>query len=144
MNPAMNPPMKRHHRRAAFALLFAATVASPAWAAPPLVEVFAYAHPPVAAALKPVRDMLARQGTAVRVVEVDLDKPEAEKRLAALGVKGHVAAMILVDGQRSVLRADGKAQEFINFPAGSEGPTAMRGTWAVADLEAVLAARKTK
>jgi hypothetical protein len=136
----MNP----HRRHAAIVLLFAAALAGPAWAAPPLVEVFAYAHPPVAAAIKPVREMLAHQGAAVRVVEIDLDKPEAEKRLAALGVKGHVAAMILVDGQRSVLRADGKTQEFINFPAGSEGPAAMRGTWTVAELEAVLAARKAK
>lgn len=115
---------------------------APAWAGPPVVEVFAYAHPPVAAALKPVREMLARRGRAVSVVEIDLYRPEAEQRLHDLGVKGHVASMILIDGQRSFKRADGKVLQFVNFPAGSDGPAAMRGSWTIADLEAALSQRK--
>ncbi len=134
-------------RRCAVLLALATlTATSPAaWAAKPvLVEVYAYAHPPVADALKPVHAMLARLGAAVRVVEIDLDQGDAEKRVAALGVKGHVAALIVVDGQRSFKRADGSALEFVNFPAGSSGPAAMRGTWTTAELQAVIEQRKAK
>ena len=129
-------------RRSAAGLLTAAVLLAPAWAAPSVVEIFAYAHPPVVSALKPVREMLGRQGAAVKVVEIDLDKPEAEKRLASLGLQGHVAAAVLVDGRRTFTRADGKVVEFVNFPAGSEGPAAMRGAWTTADLEAALKQRK--
>lgn len=137
-------PFKMTRRNAAVWLLASLAVAQAQAAAPVLVEVFAYAHPPVAEALKPVREMLARQGAAVRVVEIDLDQPDAEKRVAALGVKGHVAALILVSGQRSFKRADGSALEFVNFPAGSAGPTAMRNTWTPAELQAVIAQHKAK
>jgi hypothetical protein len=63
-------------RRARRAWLIAA-VAAPlamnlrtAFAAPPLVEIFAYAHPPVQAALKSFREWLAHQGSAIRVLEI--------------------------------------------------------------------------
>jgi hypothetical protein len=132
-------------RRDAATLLLTGTLIAQAHAAAPvLVEVFAYAHPPVAEALKPVREMLARQGAAVRVVEIDLDQPEAEKRVAALGIKGHVAALIMVAGQRSFRRPDGSALEFVNFPAGSAGPVAMRNSWTPAELQAVIAQYKGK
>jgi hypothetical protein len=131
-------------RGLAASIIAIAGLSGPVWAAPPLVEIFAYAHPPVESALKPVREILARQGAAVRVVEIDLDRPEAERRLQALGVNGHVASLILVDGQRSFTRGDGKAVEFVNFPAGSDGPAAMRGSWTMADLQAVLAQRAAK
>ena len=88
--------------------------------------------------LKPVRAMLARLGAVVRVVENDLHQGDAEQRLAALGAKGHVAALIVVHGQRSFKRADGRALEFVNFAAGSSGPAAMRGTWTTAELQAVI------
>lgn len=136
--------MTRFLRQSAGCLLSAAAGLAPVWAAPPVVEVFAYAHPPVVSALKPVREMLGRQNAGVKVVEIDLDQPEAEKRLAGLGIRGHVAAAILVDGQRAFTRADGKVVEFVNFPAGSDGPAAMRGTWTPADLEAALKQRKAK
>ncbi len=136
--------LKMTRRSAAALLLTSLAIAQAQAAAPVLVEVFAYAHPPVAEALKPVREMLARQGAAVRVLEIDLDQPDAEKRVAALGVKGHVAALILVGGQRSFKRADGSALEFVNFPAGSAGPAAMRSTWTPAELQAVIARYKAK
>jgi len=136
--------MTQWQRGLAASIIAIAGCLGPAWAAPPMVEILAYAHPPVESALKPVREMLARQGAAVRVVEIDLDRPEAEKRLQALGVKGHVASLILVDGQRSFTRGDGKAVEFVNFPAGSDGPAAMRGNWTTADLQALLAQRAAR
>ncbi len=46
-------------------------------AAPPLtVEIFAMPHPPVRAALQPLRDWLAKQGGRIQVREVDIESPE--------------------------------------------------------------------
>jgi hypothetical protein len=61
-----------------------------AWAAQPVVEIIAFAHPPVQSAVKPLRDWLATQGKQVRVVEIDREAPAGEKRAAAVGVRGHV------------------------------------------------------
>jgi hypothetical protein len=112
-----------------------------AWAAPPLVEVIAYAHPPVQSALKPLRDWLAQQGGKVRVVEIDMESREAEARLKALGIKGHVPVVVLVDGRYQHKRADGSAVEFVNFPAGPGTPPGVKGTWSAADVQAAVTAR---
>jgi hypothetical protein len=114
-----------------------------AWAAAPVVEVIACAHPPVQSALKPLRDSLARQGTKVRVVEIDMDTPRAERRLQAVGLKGHLPVVVLVDGQYRHQRADGSTVEFVSFPAGPGTPPGVKGTWSAADVEAVLKARVT-
>jgi hypothetical protein len=45
--------------------------AGAAQAAPPVVEIVAFAHPPVQSALKPLRDWLAKQGGKLKVVETD-------------------------------------------------------------------------
>jgi hypothetical protein len=114
-----------------------------AWAAAPVVEVIAYAHPPVQSALKPLRDSLARQGTNVRVVEIDMETPQAERRLQAVGLKGHIPVVILIDGQYRHKRADGSTVEFVSFPAGPGTPPGVKGTWSAADVEAALKARDT-
>lgn len=113
------------------------------WAAAPVVEVIAYAHPPVQSALKPLRDSLARQGTNVRVAEIDMDTPQAERRLQAVGLKGHIPVVILIDGQYRHKRADGSTVEFVSFPTGPGTPPGVKGTWSAADVEAVLKARDT-
>jgi hypothetical protein len=105
------------------------------------VEIIAYAHPPVQSALKPLRDWLAKQGGKLSVVEVDMDSPVGEKRLQAIGVKGHVPAVVLVDGQYRHKRPDGSAVEFLSFPAGPGTPPGVKGAWSAADVEAVLKAR---
>lgn len=66
--------------------------------------------------------------------------PPGRRRTAPgrTGREGHVAALIVVHGQRSSKRADGRALEFVNFAAGSSGPAAMRGTWTTAELQAVI------
>ena len=56
-------------------------------AAPPVVEVLAMAHSPVQAALKPVRELLASLDGRVRVVELDIESPEGEKRANSVGLK---------------------------------------------------------
>ena len=128
---------------AAFAASCLAMGPVAAWAAAPLVEVIAYAHPPVQSALKPLRDSLARQGAKVRVVEIDMDTPQAERRLQAVGLKGHIPVVILIDGQYRYKRADGSTVEFVNFPADPGTPTGVKGTWSATDVEAALKSRDT-
>lgn len=112
-----------------------------AWAAAPVVEVIAFAHPPVQSALKPLRDLLARQGAKLRVVEIDMETPEAERRLHSVGLKGHIPIVVLVDGQYRHKRADGSTVEFVSFPSGPGTPAGVKGSWTAADVDAVLKAR---
>lgn len=113
-----------------------------AQAAPPIVEIIAFAHPPVQSALKPLRDWLAAQGPKVKVVEIDLETPAGERRLQALGVTGHVPVVVLVDGQFRHQRADGSAVEFVSFPAGPGTPPGVKGSWSAGDVEALLKPRR--
>jgi hypothetical protein len=112
-----------------------------AQAVQPVVEVVAFAHPPVQSALKPLRDWLASQGSRLRVVEIDLETPAGEKRLKEIGIKGHVPVVLLVDGQYRHRRADGSTVEFVSFPAGPGTPPGVKGTWSAADVEAILKGR---
>lgn len=134
-----------HTRRLWMATLVAAaawvTMLSAAHAAQPVVEIIAFAHPPVQSALKPLRDWLAAQGAKVKVVEIDMETPAGEKRLRAVGVTGHVPVVVLVDGQHLHQRADGSAVDFVSFPAGSVTPPGVKGTWSAADVEAILKQR---
>jgi hypothetical protein len=65
----------------------------------PLVEIIAFAHPPVVSALKPLRDWLGAQGNKVKLIEIDMESAEGQKRLAAMGVKGHTPILILINGR---------------------------------------------
>ena len=114
--------------------------AGQAMAAPPVVEVLAMAHSPVQSALKPVRDLLAKYQGRVRVSEADIESPDGVKRLKAVGLKGHIPIVLLIDGNKSFKRADGKTVDFVNFPVAADNPLNMNGTWSVADFEAALRA----
>ena len=105
-----------------------------AWAAQPVVEIIAFAHPPVQSALKPLRDWLTSQGKLVRVVETDMETPAGEKRAAAVGVTGHVPILILVDGKYAFSRKDGSAFELKSFPAAAN----MKGAWSIDDAKAAI------
>jgi ABC-type glycerol-3-phosphate transport system substrate-binding protein len=129
-------------RLAAGLALAPALGASTAWAALPTVEIIAFAHPPVEAALKPLREWLAAQGNRVRVVEIDMDSPAGEKRLQALGLKGHVPIVVLVNGQYRVTRKDGSSAELVSFPSGKPPPGTTRG-WSVEDAQAAIKALMT-
>ena len=115
--------------------------AGAAQAAPPVVEIIAFAHPPMQSALKPLRDWLAKQGGKLKVVEIDMETPEGEKRLQAVGVKGHVPIVVLVDGQYQHKRADGSTVEFVSFPAGPGTMPGIKSAWSSADVENVLKMR---
>jgi|SRR5664279_4138407 len=123
--------------------LGAATVAlfAPvAFAAQPSVEVIALGHWPVQNALMPVREVLARYAGKIRIVELDAESPEGEKRLKAVGLKGHIPIALLIDGKKTFKLADGKTVEFVNFPAAAGNPMGQNGAWTVAQFEAALRA----
>lgn len=120
---------------AAGVLSFAAEIS---WAAPPTVEIVAMAHPPVQAALKPLRDWLALRGSKLRVSELDAESPAGAKRLQSVGLTGHVPILILVDGKYGFQRKDGSKVTFVNFPAVAGSPPGIRGNWVTADVVAVL------
>ena len=130
-------------RRQVFLMIGAAGVALSggyAAAAQPVIEVLAMAHSPVQNALKPVRDLLAKYQGRVRVTEADIESPDGVKRLKAIGLKGHIPIVLLIDGNKSFKRADGKTVDFVNFPVAADNPLNMNGTWSVADFEAALRA----
>ena len=133
------------NRRNLLSLLTASTLAmavGSVWAAQPAVEIIAFAHPPVQSALKPLRDWLATQGGKLRVVEIDMESAEAEKRLKTVGLKGHIPVVVLVNGSYKHTRKDGSAVEFVSFPAGPGTPAGVKGTWSAEDVQAVLKAGK--
>lgn len=70
-----------------------------ALAAPPEVEIIAMSHPPVKAALSPLRDWLAAQGKKITVKEIDSESADGIKRMKSVGISGHIPVLILVDGQ---------------------------------------------
>jgi hypothetical protein len=123
---------------AAAALMLAG---DPVLAVPPTVEIIAMAHPPVVAALKPLRDWLARQDGKLRVIELDAESPAGAKRLAAISLTGHVPMAILIDGKPHYRRKDGTTVSFVNFPAAKESPSGIRGDWLVEDVQAAITER---
>lgn len=126
---------------AALAVSALSLFAGNALAAPLTVEIVAMAHPPVKMALAPLRQWLAAQGDKVKVIEVDVESPLGGKRLAAIGLDGHIPIVILIDGQYRQKRKDGAFMEFVNFPAIDGAPPGVRGKWTTADVQAVLSER---
>jgi hypothetical protein len=92
-------------------------------------------------ALAPLREWLAAQGSKLKVVETDVESVQGEKRLAAVGLSGHIPIVILIDGQYRHKRKDGAALEFVNFPAIAGAPPGARGSWTTADVQSVLSQR---
>ncbi len=109
-------------------------------AAQPVVEVLAMTHWPVQNALKPVREFLAKYDGRIRVVDMDIEGADGVKRLKAVGLKGHIPIVLLIDGKKDFKRADGKTVDFVNFPVAAGNPMNLNGTWSVADFEAALRA----
>ena len=122
-------------------LALAADVSS---AVPPTVEIIAMGHPPVQSALRPLREWLAGQGGKLRVVEIDAEGPQGEKRFAAIGLAGHVPIVILIDGKSQYRRKNGSTVSFVNFPAVKESPPDIRGDWLTEDVQAALTERMNK
>lgn len=130
---------RKHFLAVAFTLAAGYVLAAPP--AVVTVEILAMPHPPVKMALAPLRDWLAAQGTKLKVVETDVESPQGEKRLVAVGLGGHIPIVILIDGQYRHKRKDGATQEFVNFPAIEGAPPGVRGKWTTADVQAVLTER---
>jgi hypothetical protein len=117
---------------------------SSAVAAQPTIEILAMPHPPVQMALQPLRDWIANQGGKLKVVEVNIESTQGEKRLAAAGLDGHIPILILIDGKYRYRRKDGSQVAFVNFPAIQDAPPGVRGEWSVADVQNVLTNRMKK
>lgn len=115
-----------------------------ALAAPPVVEIVAMPHPPVKMALVELRTWLAAQGPKLKVVETDVESPQGEKRLTAVGLSGHIPVVILIDGQYRVKRPEGATVDLVNFPNIPGTPPGVRGTWTTADVQVVLTERMKK
>jgi hypothetical protein len=110
-----------------------------AQAAAQTVDIIGYGHAPVLAAMKPLREWLKAQGSNVKVIETNLDSPQAAERLLALGLKGHVPLVVLVNGQYKHQTANGKAVEFVGLPAlGSTPAPGAGGRWTLDDVKSVL------
>ena len=135
--------LNRRRLFTASAIAVTALCTGMAWAAQPVVEIIAFAHPPVQSALKPLRDWLATQGKKIRVIEIDMESPEAEKRLAAIGLKGHIPIVVLVDGKYKHTRQDGSVVEFVSFPNGPGTPAGVKGGWSAEDVQALLKTHKS-
>ena len=114
--------------------------AAEAFGAQTTVEIVALKHSPVQNALKPVRDFLGTLGGQVKVTELDSESLAGEKRIKAVGEKGHVPILLLVNGSDKFKRPDGTAVVFKDFPAGAGNPLGLNGTWSVADFEAAVKA----
>jgi hypothetical protein len=74
----------------------------------------------------------------VKLIEIDMESAEGQKRLPAAGVKGHTPILILINGQYKYTRADGSAVELLGFPAGPTTPTGVKGGWSANDVKALL------
>ncbi len=134
----------RYFFRATLAVAALAMVSGLAWAAPPTIEIIAMAHPPVQSALRPLREWLGSQSNKVRVIELDAESPQGEKRLETVGQRGHIPIAILIDGKMQFRRKDGTGVTFLNFPAIKESPAGIRGDWLTEDVQAALLQRLNK
>jgi ABC-type glycerol-3-phosphate transport system substrate-binding protein len=133
--------MKTRRDLLAFAAASAvASLAGPALAAQPVVEVLSMSHWPVREALKPVMDVLARYQGRVQVKQMDIEGDDGVKRLKSIGLKGHIPIVLMIDGARTFKRADGSNVEFLNFPAAANNPMGLNGAWGVSDFEDALKA----
>ena len=72
--------------------------------------------------------------------ELDIESPEGVKRLKAVGLKGHVPILLLVNGSYRFKRADGTVVEFKDFPAAVGNPLGLNGSWTIADFESAVKA----
>ena len=86
----------------AMAVSLLGLAAGGALAAPPTVEIVAMPHPPVQDALKPLRAWLASQGGKFRVVEIDPESPQGERRLGYYNIGVMLGAVIRRNGEIGV------------------------------------------
>jgi hypothetical protein len=109
-------------------------------AAQSVVEVLALPHWPVTKALEPVFALLAKYEGRMQVIRMDVEGADGERRLKAIGLKGHVPIVLMIDGNRKFKRADESVVEFVNFPVAAGNPRGLDGAWSVTDFEEALRA----
>jgi hypothetical protein len=120
------------------AIIFSMLTTAVVWATTPSVEIIAMTHPPVQKVLQNLRGWLIQQGDKIRVVEIDAESPQGKTRLEAIGLKGHIPIVILINGKTHYPSVHGADVEFVNFPAVKESPPGVRGNWQIEDVQAVV------
>ncbi|TSA23203.1 MAG: hypothetical protein D4R70_00255 [Betaproteobacteria bacterium] len=128
--------MTRRHLFAALALIGITLCAPMTFAATPSVEIIAMPHPPVISALQPLRAWLTAQ--KIRVSEIDAESDAGVKRLASVGLSGHIPVVILINGHYRHRRADGSPVALTHFPNIPNAPAMARGEWVIKDVQALL------
>lgn len=123
---------------AAGALLMLLAVPRPVRAAPATIEIIALPHSPVQTALKPARDFLQGLGARVNIIEVDAESAAGTKRLSALGERGHIPILLVINGNDRYRRPDGTRVLFKDFPAQPGQKLGINGLWSLADFEAAV------
>lgn len=114
-------------------------IANPALAAAPTVEIIAMPHPPVTMALAPLRAWLGSK--KITVIETDAESRKGLQKLEAVGLRGHIPIVILIDGSYRQKLKDGRQVEWVNFPNIDGAPPAVRGKWTIAEIQSVLTER---
>ncbi len=131
----------RNNLIAALAAAIFLLSAQTSYAGQPVVEIISLPHWPVQDALKPIYDVLAKFGDKIRVIKLNADDEDGKKRMKSVGQKGHIPALILIDGMYLHTRPDGTRVEFINFPGGASSPMGIDGSWTPEDVEAAVRGR---
>lgn len=114
-------------------------IANPALAAAPTIEIIAMPHPPVTMALAPLRAWLVSK--KITVIETDAESRKGLQKLEAVGLRGHIPIVILIDGSYRQKLKDGRQVEWVNFPNIDSAPPAVRGKWTIAEIQSVLTER---
>lgn len=128
-------------RRAFLAVALFGAFSSSAFAAQQTVEIVAMAHPPVKSALAPLRAWLAGQTGKLKVVELDAESAQGMKRLEAVGLRGHIPVVVLIDGKYRHVLKDGRQVDLVNFPDVEGAPPVVRGKLTTADVQVLLGKR---
>ena len=105
------------------------------------IEIIGFGHPPVELALKQTRQWPSKQVGELRVIEINMESPEAVARLKALGLNGHFPVVILIEGQHRFTNRDGSFVEFVGFQCGLGVPGGAKSKRSAADIETAVAAK---
>lgn len=104
------------------------------------VEVIYLDHPPIKPVVAEVDAVLAKYAGKVSVSKLPADGAAGERRAKDLGLSGHVAVVIAIDGSTQA-DVSGRTVRFEGFPAGKSPIESAQGSWSIGDLDAVLAQR---
>lgn len=104
------------------------------------VDLIYLNHPPVRPVIAEVERVLETYEKEIDVRRYDAETSEGRQRAQELGLSGHIAVAIALDGDVEA-EVGGRTVRFDGFPSGSSPIASMEGSWSVQDLEAALEQR---